>query len=452
MKYEIVATDEIISNDTGLVLVNNIINSTNFKQNINNKAHIKVQSREISNKDIFMTYIGILAQGKTEFERADEYRNNKYFKEALDIEKSPSCSILRQRFNAIGDIESNLNEMKKIIDQTNLEILQNQNIELTPCYKEYIPLDIDVTPMDNSGSKKEGVSYTYKEFEGFAPIMAYIGTEGYLMKCELREGKANGQCTKTVPFLKSTIDIAKKASKKNILVRTDCGHDCCDNVLVFTQKEVDFLMKKKNTVADKPEFYFKQAQKEGRKKETREGKERYLYSYEKIYVCKKEDETVVNISVRIVVDAIKRTSKSDGQILLIPEYECKRYATSLQEPTEEEIIELYHMHATSEQFHSEIKTDMDIERLPSGKFCTNEIVLGLGGITYNILRLIGQINCKLETSKKRAIERKRIKTVIKDMIMLASKLVKHARKKIIKIYKEEFQINIFKEIYELTYS
>lgn len=452
MKYEIVATDEIISNDTGLVLVNNIINSTNFKQNINNKSHIKVQSREISNNDIFMTYIGILAQGKTEFERVDEYRNNKYFKEALEIEKSPSCSILRQRFNAIGDIESNLNDMKKIIDETNLEILQNQNVELTPCYKEYIPLDIDVTPMDNSGSKKEGVSYTYKEFEGFAPIMAYIGTEGYLMKCELREGKANGQCAKTVPFLKSTIDIAKKVSQKHILVRTDCGHDCCDNVLVFTEKGVDFLMKKKNTVADKPEFYFKQAQKEGRKKETREGKERYLYSYEKIYVCKKEDGRVVNIAVRIVVDAIKRTSKSDGQILLIPEYECKRYATSLQEPTEEEIIELYHMHATSEQFHSEIKTDMDIERLPSGKFCTNEIVLGLGGITYNILRLIGQINCKLETNKKKAIERKRIKTVIKDMIMLASKLVKHARKKLIKIYKEEFQINIFKEIYELTCS
>lgn len=450
MKFEIEATDEIISNNTGLVLINNVIETTKFKQNINNKDNIKVQSREISNRDIFMTYIGILAQGKTEFERADEYRNNKYFKHALDIEKSPSCSILRQRFNAIGDIERNLKDMKKLIDKTNLEILQNKNVELTACYKNYVPLDIDVTPMDNSGSKKEGVSYTYKEFEGFAPIMAYLGVEGYLMRCELREGKANGQCEKTVPFLKDTIDLAKQATKGPILVRTDCGHDCCDNVLVFTEKEVNFLMKKKNTRADKPEFYFKQAQKSGRKKETRDGKERYLYSYEKMYVCKKEDESSVNIPVRIVVDAVKRTSKVDGQVLLVPEYECKRYVTSLEEEREEEIIELYHTHATSEQFHSEIKTDMDIERLPSGKFSTNEIVLGLGGIVYNILRLIGQINCKLESSKKRAVDRKRIKTVIKEMIMLASKLVKHARKRIIKIYKEEFQINIFREVYELT--
>lgn len=452
MKYEIEQTDEIISNNTGLVLVNNIMESTNFKQKINNKNYLKVQSREITNKDIFMSYIGILAQGRTEFERADEYRNNQYFKQALDIEKSPSCSILRQRFNAIGDIESNLKDMKKLIDETNVEILQTKNVELTPCYQKCVPLDIDVTPMDNSGSKKEGVSYTYKKVEGFAPIMAYIGTEGYLMRSELREGKAHGQCAKTICFLKETIDLAKQTTKEPLLVRTDCAHDCSDNVLLFTEKEVEFLMKKKNIVADKPEFYFHEAQEKGRKKETREGKERYLYSYEKIYVCKKEDGASINIPVRIVVDAIRRTSKPDGQILLMPEYECKRYVTSLQEASEEEIIELYHLHATSEQFHSEIKTDMDIERLPSGKFSTNEIVLGLGGMVYNILRLIGQINCKLETSKKRVIERKRIKTVIKDMIMLASKLVKHARKEVIKIYKEDYQIEIFRKVYKLSYA
>lgn len=452
MKYEIEQTDEIISNNTGLVLVNNIMESTNFKQKINNKNYLKVQSREITNKDIFMSYIGILAQGRTEFERADEYRNNQYFKQALDIEKSPSCSILRQRFNAIGEIESNLKDMKKLIDETNVEILQTKNVELTPCYQKCVPLDIDVTPMDNSGSKKEGVSYTYKKVEGFAPIMAYIGTEGYLMRSELREGKAHGQCAKTICFLKETIDLAKQTTKEPLLVRTDCAHDCSDNVLLFTEKEVEFLMKKKNIVADKPEFYFHEAQEKGRKKETREGKERYLYSYEKIYVCKKEEGASINIPVRIVVDAIRRTSKPDGQILLMPEYECKRYVTSLQEASEEEIIELYHLHATSEQFHSEIKTDMDIERLPSGKFSTNEIVLGLGGMVYNILRLIGQINCKLETSKKRVIERKRIKTVIKDMIMLASKLVKHARKEVIKIYKEDYQIEIFRKVYKLSYA
>ena len=63
-----------------------------------------------------------------------------------------------------------------------------------------MPLDIDVTPMDNSGSKKKELVIHTKEFEGFAPIMAYIGIEGYLMRSELREGKANGQCAKNSTF------------------------------------------------------------------------------------------------------------------------------------------------------------------------------------------------------------------------------------------------------------
>jgi len=56
----------------------------------------------------------------------------------------------------------------------------------------------------------------------------------------------------------------------------------------------------------------------------------------------------------------------------------------------ERVIELYCAHGTSEQFHSELKTDMDLERLPSAKFVANEAVLLLGMVAYHILRLIGQ--------------------------------------------------------------
>ena len=55
----------------------------------------------------------------------------------------------------------------------------------------YVPVDIDVTPFDNSKTKKEGVSRTYKGYDGYAPIMAYIGTEGYLINAELREGNVD---------------------------------------------------------------------------------------------------------------------------------------------------------------------------------------------------------------------------------------------------------------------
>jgi hypothetical protein len=52
-------------------------------------------------------------------------------------------------------------------------------------------LDIDtfVTVMDNSNSKKEGVSRTYQKDDGYTPIADYLGNEGWCLGLELRPGK-----------------------------------------------------------------------------------------------------------------------------------------------------------------------------------------------------------------------------------------------------------------------
>lgn len=39
------------------------------------------------------------------------------------------------------------------------------------------------------------------------------------------------------------------------------------------------------------------------------------------------------------------------------------------------MIALYQAHGTHQQFHSEFKTGLDLERLPSGKFDTYMLVL-----------------------------------------------------------------------------
>lgn len=57
--------------------------------------------------------------------------------------------------------------------------------------------------------------------------------------------------------------------------------------------------------------------------------------------------------------------------------------------SEHDVIGLYHAQEECEQFHSEIKTDMDVERLHSGKFDTNELVLKLTKLAYKILSIMG---------------------------------------------------------------
>jgi hypothetical protein len=91
--------------------------------------------------------------------------------------------------------------------------------------------------------------------------------------------------------------------------------------------------------------------------------------------------------IRIVFQVIVRTCRADGQMTLRPEIGVQTWWTSLKY-SEKTVIKLYLDHGTSEQFHSEVKTDMDLERFPSGKFETNSLILQLAILAYNILRLM----------------------------------------------------------------
>ena len=113
-----------------------------------------------------------------------------------------------------------------------------------------------------------------------------------------------------------------------------------------------------------------------------------------------------------------------------------------------DIINLYHAHGECEQFHSEIKTDMDVERLPSGKFDTNELVLELTILAYNILRMIGQESLgKKDTPMKHNVRRRRLRTVISNLVMMASHVTGHARRIMIGLRQSNVWRFAFSRIY-----
>ncbi len=80
---------------------------------------------------------------------------------------------------------------------------------------------------------------------------------------------------------------------------------------------------------------------------------------------------------------------------MIPEIEYGPGGRTWAAPPED-VIRLYREHSTCEKFHSELKTDMDLERLPSVKFATNAPVLLLGMMAYNGLRLCDQASLPQE--------------------------------------------------------
>lgn len=94
-------------------------------------------------------------------------------------------------------------------------------------------------------------------------------------------------------------------------------------------------------------------------------------------------------AVSVAFEVVERLTDHDGNRLLIPQIEVNTYWTNLPFAAEE-IALFYHDHGISEQFHSELKTDLGVEQLPSGKFCVNHIAMLCAMIAFNTLRVIGQ--------------------------------------------------------------
>ncbi|WP_177428538.1 transposase, partial [Candidatus Venteria ishoeyi] len=97
----------------------------------------------------------------------------------------------------------------------------------------------------------------------------------------------------------------------------------------------------------------------------------------------------------------------------------------------------------------EFKTDMDLERLPSGKFDSNDLVLNLGALTYNILKHIGLCGLLDEDAPVRhSAKRRRIKTVIQELMYVAARLIKRSRQLWLRFGKNCSAFSAFNKVYK----
>lgn len=377
--------------------------------------------------DVVKSYLGhprtaIRGLGKSDFEAVHDVRDDRFFKHALGIRRVPSPDPrveepggLRQRFDAQAEA------MIEVIDDASVAFMVNARVPVSPLPTGHVALDLDVFPMDNSGTKKEGVSRTYHGYDGYAPIAAYLGAEGWCLANELRDGKQHSQ-NEFVYVLERAIQRARQLTERPLLARLDSAHDALENRVFCHQAAVDFLIKWNPRQQDVT-GWLTYVEAHGQWAQPRAGKRVALFS-----VAEDQTHRGKTYRFRRVMRVVERTIDRRGQHLLVPDIEIEGWWTSLALP-EDAIITLYEGHATCEQFHSEFKTDLDIERLPSGKFATNDLVLGLAGFAYNILRWIGLLGLTGTVSPVRhPAKRRRLRTVMQELMYLAARLIESGRR------------------------
>jgi hypothetical protein len=86
-----------LTSNAGLAQVGQYMKRLGISSRVNREFPVGVGG--IANSDILKSYLGLLVQGKNDFDAIEEFRGDEFFNRALDVGTVPSCSTLRQRMD-----------------------------------------------------------------------------------------------------------------------------------------------------------------------------------------------------------------------------------------------------------------------------------------------------------------------------------------------------------------
>ena len=207
-----------LTSNAGLALVGQYMKRLGISARVDRKFPVGVGG--ISNSDILKSYLGLLVQGKNDFDAIEEFRGDDFFTRSLDVGVVPSSSTMRQR------MDTHAPSWFELASEFNLALLSAKyatgpvDFGALPC--GYMAVDWDTFVMNNAGTKKEAVGRTYQGVDGYTPSATYLGSLGYCLELALRPG-AQHSALETELNLERVLPMAAKLTGLPLLFRADSG-------------------------------------------------------------------------------------------------------------------------------------------------------------------------------------------------------------------------------------
>ena len=441
-----------LSSHAGLAFIGKYLKRVNVNALIDPKFPVR---SGVANSEILKSYLALLCMGKSDFDAIESFRDNAFFRRALGLTVVPSSPTLRQR------MDTHAASWFELAPQMNQLLLgsriNGKAIEFGSLECGYTPVDLDTFAMDNGGTKKELVGRTYAGVDGYCPFAVYLGRLGYCLELALRPGVQHSAAESEYNFERA-LPMAASLVTTPLLVRADSGFCSVKLMQSITAqahllaRETAFIIKWNPRTAPVEAIAAQRVVDTSTQwVSARAGKRECLWQEALALDGVGGDAN----SARRVYRLTERTIDKHSNVLLLPEYVLEGWTTTLPEKFGcAEVIALYCDHATHEQFgktpshHSEFKSDMDLKRLPSGKFDTNCLVCQLAAVAMNLLRLIGQNTLnEPDAPVRHQAKRRRIKTVMQELMFKAGRMIRHAGRWVLGLGESDPAFAVFERHY-----
>jgi hypothetical protein len=351
-RFEVKQTGKLnMTSYSGLALIGQCCQAAQVEAVIDPRLPV---SQGMRTSDVVKSMVGRLSLGKSDFEAIEPFRGDRFFRQALNLFKVPSSVWIRQRLDARGD------ELRELTDELSLRLIERTEAPIT-AHQGYVCCDIDTFVMDqpegrrtpqrggpersegfdavehNSHTRQENVSRTYQGVDGYTPIAAYLGNEGWNIGLQLRAG-CRHSAFETDYFLERIFARIERlvaprcAAETKVLLRQDSGFEGAH--LLFMQaaekdrwaskgRSFDFITKWNPRKQDK-DAWVARTDAAGAFVEGRPGKRVGLLSLTVERAWQKQKR-----NFRLVVQVTERTINKRGQRLLVPEIDLQGWRTSL---------------------------------------------------------------------------------------------------------------------------
>jgi hypothetical protein len=369
-----------------------------------------------------ISYIGPLSMmlygGGEGIEEVREIREDHPLREAIQMERIPSCSAIGDWLKRMGE-RGGIEGMERVNDGVVREVLRRED-------RKGYTLMADPTVIE---AEKREARMSYLGVKGYRPVVATLKENGLVLAYEFREGNVNGDGVK----------ILKKAFRK---MRWMGKGKKIEEVLLdaeyYSHDVMDYLDEEKvrwGIVVDQDEAV---------KKLIKGIREEEWAPYQT------QDEIMTDREIAETVHAMNR-GKSAFRVIVLRwrerqgdlfkntyHYHC--IATSMVQESPEEVVWKYNGRGQVENHIKEIKSGFGMEWMPSGDFGANAVYFGIGILTYNLF-----LAQKLLTMPEEW-KTKTIKSVRWFLMEVGGKLISHGRKMILKIATSLDKFRIYLEM------
>jgi len=150
MEFIISHTDDVLVSHAGLALAGALLGRTSLRSRLDALAVEGLKRPAMPHGEVLLSMIGLLCLGKSDYAAIEPFRDESFFARSLGLSRLPSEETLRQRMDQLGSAPLT------ILQEETASLLGDNAPVLAACHRGRVPLDVDVSPWNNSGTRPTG--------------------------------------------------------------------------------------------------------------------------------------------------------------------------------------------------------------------------------------------------------------------------------------------------------